>query len=148
MGTTTFEPDSTGDWSPVPLRIALALSMLVHGLGNLGVGPSGPGSLDAFAEFLGTAAGIPMPSVFAIVVTVVEVGGGIALLLGVLTRYVAVLIAFDMAVAMVTVHLPNGYPVSNGGVELALTLFLIAVALALTGGGKLSLERAVFGREH
>jgi putative oxidoreductase len=147
MSTVSRTLESYADWSVVPLRIALALPMLVHGLGNVGVGPAGPGSIGQFAQFLDSQ-GLPLASVFAVVVTITEVGGGAAVLLGVLTRYAAAAIAIDMLLATLVVHVPNGYLVRNGGVELALTLFLIAVAIVITGAGeRLSLERAVTGTE-
>jgi uncharacterized membrane protein YphA (DoxX/SURF4 family) len=63
MSTVSRTLESYADWSVVPLRIALALPMLVHGLGNVGVGPAGPGSIGQFAQFLDSQ-GIPLASVF------------------------------------------------------------------------------------
>jgi putative oxidoreductase len=91
--------------------------------------------------------GIPVAIVFAWIVTIVELGGGLLILAGVLTRYAALLFAVDMAVATVLVHLPNGFLASDGGVELTLVLFLVAIALALQGAGPLSLERELRGEE-
>jgi putative oxidoreductase len=138
--------DPLSKFSTVPLRIALAVPMVIHGLGKLGIGPAGPGSIDAFAGFLGSL-GVPAAGIFAVIVTAVEVGGGLAVLLGVATRYAAALIAIDMLVATLVVHVPNGYLVADGGIELSSTLMLLAVALVLTGAGPLSLERAVLGEE-
>jgi len=137
--------DRYRDWSTVPLRIALALPLLVHGLGNVGIGVAGPGSILEFAQFLENAAGVPFPVIGAAIVTAVEIVGGFAILVGLFTRYIAAIVAFEMLVATVTVHLPNGYLVVQDGppgVELSLTLFLIAIALVLTDSGpKLSLDR-------
>jgi len=140
--------DPYREWNTVFIRIAIALPLLIHGLGNVGVGPAGPGSIGAFATFLGNV-GIPAAGLFAPIVTFVEVVGGLAILLGIFTRYAALLATIDMAVATVLVHAENGYLIRNGGVELSLTLLLLAVALVLAGNGRhLSLERALFGREH
>jgi len=86
-------------------------------------------------------AGIPLPHIAAIVVTLVELGGGIALILGIFTRYAALLLAVDMAVAVGKVHLRNGFFLSKGGYEYALTLLAACVALALTGPGSFALAK-------
>ena len=143
MSSTT----RTVHWGPLPLRVGVGLVMLVHGLGKLDVGPlaNGAGVLGV-AGFFGSL-GIPAPLAFAWLVTLVEAGGGLLLLLGLLTRYAAALVAVDMAVATVLVHLPNGFGVSTGGYEFTLLLTLAAVSVVLSGPGRLSLEYALFGRE-
>jgi putative oxidoreductase len=69
-----------------------------------------------------------------------QVAGGLALLLGVLTRLGATCIAIVMLGAIFTVHLPHGFNVGDGGAEYALTQFLVAIALLLTGPGAYSLS--------
>ena len=84
--------------------------------------------------------GIPLPQVSAIVVTLVEFAGGIALILGVVTRWAAVLLAIDMAVAVGKVHLHGGFFLPRG-YEFALTLLAACVALSLAGPGSPALKR-------
>jgi putative oxidoreductase len=72
-----------------------------------------------------------------------EFFGGIALLIGLLTRPAAVVLAFTMIVAILTVHISNGLFMSNNGYEFGLTLLAISVALAFSGGGRFSLDRAL-----
>jgi len=128
------------------LRLAIGLVLLVHGAGKLlGVGPTAT-DLAQFAGFLGSL-GVPLPSVFAPVVGVVETVGGLFVLVGVATRYAAVLIAADMLVATVLVHLPRGFSVSNGGYEFTLTLFLVSLSLVFLGPGAFSIERSVLDGE-
>ena len=76
----------------------------------------------------------------AVVVTLLELLGGLALILGLGTRIVGALLAIDMLVAMFTVHISNGFFVSNGGVELVLILFTAAVSFSLAGAGSLSID--------
>src|SRR5581483_9192027 len=86
-------------------------------------------------------AGIPLPYPSAILVTLVEFAGGIALVLGIATRWVAVLLAINMAVAVLKVHLHNGFFLNKGGYEFALTLLAANVALALAGPGSPTLSK-------
>ncbi len=76
----------------------------------------------------------------AIVVTLVELVGGIALILGAFTRIAALLVAIDVLVAFFLVHMPNGFFASNGGVELVLILATVGVALVLTGPGAMAVD--------
>jgi putative oxidoreductase len=83
---------------------------------------------------------LPLPLVSAALVTLVEVLGGIALLLGWFTRLTAALLAIDMLVAVLVVYFEPAF--FKGGVELPLTLLAICVALALSGPGAASLDGA------
>lgn len=133
---------------PLPLRIGIGTIMTVHGLGKLGIGPAAtPEGIGGFAGFL-VSLGVPLPSVAAWVVTMVELVGGLLLLVGLFVRYAAVLIAADMVVATLLVHLPNGFAVSDGGYEFTFLLALASISLVLSGPGVLSLERALLGGEY
>lgn len=146
-GTTTLSLVHRGRaLAPTVMRLALGIAFVVAGAGKLlGVGPKA-GSVGGFAGFLASL-GVPAPGLMAWVVALVELGGGILLLLGLFVRIAALGLAIDMLVATVIVHVPNGYLVSNGGYELTLTLMLLSVAVVLSGPGMLSLETALFGRE-
>ena len=84
--------------------------------------------------------GIPLPLFAAIVVTLVEFLGGIALILGLATRWASLLLAFDMVGAMYFVHWKNGFYMSHGGYEYALTLLAACIALMLNGAGALGID--------
>jgi len=117
------------------LRIMVGIVFTAHGAQKLFV--LGIGAVTHMFHGLG----IPWPHIAAIVVTLVEFVGGIALILGLLTRYAALLLAIDMAVAVGKVHLHNGFFLNKGGYEYALTLLAASVALALTGPGSPALGR-------
>ena len=104
------------DLALLVLRLVLGAVMLAHGLPKV-TGFAGTASFFA-------SAGIPFPTLAAAYAAIVEVGGGILLLLG-----VAVDIAF--------VHLKNGFT-GQGGYEFPLTLLAVAVGLALAGPGAYS----------
>ena len=74
---------------------------------------------------------------------VLEVFGGLAIALGVLTRPVAVVLALEMLIAYFYAHFPQGaFPVQNGG-ELALLYASVWVFLAGNGAGPFSVDRAL-----
>jgi putative oxidoreductase len=91
--------------------------------------------------------GVPAAEIAAPAVAVLELAGGIALIVGILTRVVAALLAVDMLGALFLVHAPAGIFASAGGYELVLVLAAAALAVALTGAGRISVDRALFGRK-
>ncbi|KYH27513.1 DoxX [Halalkalicoccus paucihalophilus] len=133
-------------WSPLFIRIALGIVFLVAGIGKVfAVGPKATG-MAGFAGFLASLS-VPMPTLFAWLVGLLELVGGLLLLVGLFTRYAAVLLAIDMLVATWLVHLPSGFAVGNGGYEYTLVLALVSIALVFSGPGRLALEYAIFDHE-
>jgi putative oxidoreductase len=90
--------------------------------------------------------GIPLPSVMSVVLMAVEFLGGAALVLGLLTRWAAALNGFDMVVAILAVHLKNGF-FNPMGFEYPLTLLAACIALAVIGPGAGSVDGALAKRE-
>src|SRR5438132_1015519 len=91
-----------------------------------------------------------IPAPLAVAAFLVEFLGGLALLAGVYTRWVALLAAAQMVVAAILVHLPNGFflnwtnvPNKGHGIEYNLLLIGAALALAIIGGGRLSVDGAL-----
>lgn len=122
------------EWATLILRVVLGIVFAVHGGQKLFLM-----GFEGVAGFFGML-GIPMPFIAAIFVTLLELVGGIALILGIGTRYVSALLVVNMLVAMLLVHLPNGFFVSDNGYELVLTLAAGALYFAMTGAGALSLD--------
>ena len=118
------------------LRIGAGLLFFMHGAPKLfgwfgGMGPEG-GTAELFS-LMGLAG-------------VLEVFGGLAIALGVLTRPVAVVLALEMIVAYVQAHMPRGgAPVENQG-ELALLYMLIWMFVAVNGPGGFSLDGLIAAR--
>jgi len=82
--------------------------------------------------------GFPMPTVFAVILITVEFLGGILLITGLATRGPAVLLAVDMLVAIITMHMKHGFFASAGGIELPFTVLGALICLAIAGGGSFS----------
>lgn len=93
-----------------------------------------------------TQMGVPAADLVAPIVATLELVGGIALILGLATRPIAILLALNMVGAIALVHAPAGIFVEAGGFELVLMLGASALAVALAGPGKFSLDNALFGR--
>jgi len=83
--------------------------------------------------------GIPLPMVSGVVVTLVEFFGGLALVLGLLTPWAAALNACDMLVAVLVVHLRNGF-FAPRGFEYPLAMLAACIAVALAGPGAAALD--------
>jgi len=115
------------------LRVVLGIVFLMHGYQKLfQMGFHGVAGMF-------THMGIPLPFVSAVIVTLVEFVGGILLIAGVAVRIAASLIAIDMLVAVLTVHMKHGFFVPSG-IELPLTLLAAAICLAIAGGGAMQLR--------
>ena len=123
-------------WGLTILRVVVGLVFFVHGFQKLFL--MGFGGVAGMMEGLG----VPAPGLFAVILTLVELLGGLALILGLFTRLAAIPLAVDMLVATLMVHLPNGFSVlPNGGYEFTLVLLAASVALAVAGPGEAALDR-------
>ena len=120
-------------WGITVLRVVVGMVFLVHGGQKLFVFGFG-----GVAAFLGQV-GIPAPGLAAVILTAVEFLGGLALLLGLFTRWAAIPLAMVMLVAILAVHLKAGFFLPDG-YEFALTLLGANVALALLGSGEASVD--------
>jgi putative oxidoreductase len=125
-------PPSRIDSALLILRIVSALVFFYHGSAILFGAFGGPGP-QRFAGFLHA------PVLIGYLVGLAQFLGALAMLTGVFIRLGAASIAVVMLGAIFLVHWKNGFDVSKGGIEFALTQLLIAVALLLTGAGKYSL---------
>ncbi len=97
---------------------------------------SGPA---AFSQALGSM-GVPAPELAATASGIAELGGGVALALGAATPVAAAVVAGNMAVAVRKAHWKTGF-YGAGGYEFAMLLGAAAVAIGLSGPGRISVDR-------
>jgi putative oxidoreductase len=130
----------------VPLRLVVGFGFLAHGWAKWSRGPAG------FAKLLAQI-GAPLPDLTSWVVTLIEIGGGIALLLGALVAVVSVPLIVSMLVAMFTVQgrfgfssvntiglTPSGPVFGPPGYEINLLYIGALLALALLGPSAWSVD--------
>lgn len=134
-------PAAVQDVVLLVVRVGLGIVLVAHGWQKVSEGGLS-GTADGFA-----AMGIPLPTAAAAFAIAVELGGGIALVVGALTPVVGVLVALTMAGAWWYAHRDGGLFVAEGGFEYVAVLGLLALALAAVGPGRLSID-GVLGRHH
>jgi putative oxidoreductase len=120
------------------VRAVLAAVFIYHG-GQKLFGIFGGYGIQGTAGWMASV-GIPFPVVSTVLAGGTEFFGGIVLLLGTGTRVAAIPMAFNMLVAIVTVH-HGAFDARAGGMEYPLTLAVVLAALALIGPGRLTVGR-------
>lgn len=130
---------SNQSWAFTIFRVVVGSVFLAHGLQKVFI-YGFHGVAGAFASM-----GVPVPAVTSVIVALVELLGGAALILGFLTRWAAILNGFDMFVAVLLVHLKNGF-FNPMGVEFPLTLLVACIVLAIHGPGAASVDGALAKR--
>jgi putative oxidoreductase len=130
--------------STLLLRITLAIVFFPHGAQKVFGWFGGHGFSGTMGFFTGS---LHVPAFFAFLAIVAEFAGSIALALGLFTRVAASGLAAVMAVAVAMAHWHYGFFMNwsgnqqGEGFEYHLLAIGLALALILTGGGKLSLDR-------
>ncbi|MFB0980349.1 MAG: DoxX family protein [Alteromonadaceae bacterium] len=120
------------------LRIPAAIIFIAHGAQKLfawfgGYGLEGTGQ---WMASIGLEPGYQM----ALIAGSAEFFGGIALLIGLMVRPAALVLAVTMLVAIYSVHFVNGLFMSANGYEFGLALLAISVSLVISGAGKFSVD--------
>jgi putative oxidoreductase len=128
---------TSSGWGATALRLAVGVVFLMHGGQKWFVY-----GLHNTSAAMGQM-GMPVPAVTGILITFLEFFGGLALILGLCTRWAAVLFVVEMLVAVLAVHFRNGFFLPHG-FEYAFMMLAASLALALEGSGKASLDRVLF----
>ena len=125
-------------WGATLLRVVLGVAMVYHGHGKV-IPAHGFAAhpLSALREYDRYVASLGLPGWLGYVSALTEFLGGILLLLGLLTRFAALMVAANMMVALCAVTMHRGYEASQYGLALA----AMAVMLVFTGGGAAAVDR-------
>jgi putative oxidoreductase len=134
------------DWALLPLRLIVGYGFMAHGIAKWSRGPA------AFSRLLDQI-GVPMPLATAWLVTLLEVFGGLAILVGLFVSLVSIPLIASTAVAMFTVQIRYGFSSVNTigltdsgpvfgppGYEINVLYIASLLALALLGPTRLSVD--------
>lgn len=123
------------------LRVVTGLIFAAHGAQKVFGWWGGPGPAGTRGWIGGM--GFRPAWLFAALVSLQELGGGLLLAFGFVTPLGALAVTASMVVAIAMVHWKNGFWNGNGGFEFNLALVSAAVALAATGPGRFSIDRVL-----
>jgi len=152
MSTNLLHGFAINRWPLLPLRLIVGFGFMEHGLAKLVKGP------DAFANIL-QAMGVPGPHFMAWSTIIVEILGGLAVILGLFVALASLPMAAVLLVAMFTVHLPYGFSsikleavtaagaqFGPPGYEVDLLYLACLAALVLGGPGPLAIAGLIIKR--
>ncbi|MFF9187169.1 DoxX family protein [Streptomyces rochei] len=128
--------------APAVARLVAGAVMMVHGIDKLVDGPAG------FGVFL-SGTSVPAPDVTAWAVTIGETAGGFFLVLGLLSRWTALLLTVHLCLAMALVNADTGFmtpqqgAASGSGIEFPLMTAAALLVVLLAGPGPLALDRVL-----
>ncbi len=138
MSSMNCVSKAVGPWAPLAIRLTLGIVFMAHGADKL-FGTFGGGGLEATASQF-EQLGLQPANVMAFMAGASELGGGLLVFLGLMTRLGALMIAGTMVVAILTVHGSNGLFARDNGFEYPLIALGAALTLMLSGGGMMSLD--------
>ena len=122
------------EYGLLPIRIMAGVTFVAHGLPKLFGVSQGYGFFQS----------LNLPPELFVPIALLEVIGGLAILLGILTRIASALLIIEMLGAILAVKLSKGF---IGGYEFELLLISIRLSLVIMGPGRISIENAVLKRE-
>ncbi|WP_221801310.1 DoxX family protein [Oceanobacter mangrovi] len=132
---------TTGGFAALALRVPVGIVLAAHGSQKL-FGWFGGYGLEGTGQWMASI-GLEPGYLMALLAGSAEFFGGLALVLGLLTRPAAIVTAFTMLVAIFSTHISNGLFLTNNGYEYALSLLAVTVALAIQGAGYFSLDNVL-----
>jgi putative oxidoreductase len=152
MSFNLFHRFAIDRWALIPVRLIVGFGFLEHGFAKLAKGP------DAFANIL-QAMAVPAPHFMAWATILVEILGGLAVILGAFVKLASLPMAAVLLVAMFTVHLPYGFSsiklqavtaagaqFGPPGYEVDLLYLACLATLVLGGSGPLAIDGLITKR--
>jgi putative oxidoreductase len=128
------------DIADTAVRVVIGYNLFMHGWVKLTV--MGAAGVGGFMAKSGLHPGIA----FAWAAIFLETIGALCIVFGLFTRFFAAALAIEMLIAMITVHWAHGFSYTKGGYEYVLLLGIVLFAIAIRGGGRYSIDRAI-GKE-
>lgn len=122
----------------------LALLLLRVGIGIVFIFHGYPKLFTRTHDIMAGFQHMGFPAFFVYIAGVLEFFGGIVLILGLFTRTAALLLAGEMAIAVLKVHLPQGPITDVKNYEFPMVLAVACFALATIGAGMISLDHAIY----
>ena len=132
---------TNNSYSALALRLPLGIIFAAHGAQKL-FGWFGGYGLEGTGQWMASI-GLEPGVLLAALSGSAEFFGGLFLILGLLTRPSALVLAVTMVVAIFSVHINNGLFMSNNGYEFGLALLAGAVSLMISGGGRASADSLI-----
>ncbi|MGV8836610.1 DoxX family protein [Cellvibrio sp.] len=132
---------TNNSFSALALRLPLGIIFAAHGAQKL-FGWFGGYGLDGTGKWMASI-GLEPGVLLAALSGSAEFFGGLFLILGLLTRPSALVLAVTMVVAIFSVHINNGLFMSNNGYEFGLALLAGALSLLISGGGRASADSII-----
>ncbi|MFC1704101.1 DoxX family protein [Candidatus Omnitrophota bacterium] len=122
-------------WALLPLRFGLGIMFVAHGLQKAFGLFGGPG-MEGFTNMI-AGLGLPFPTFMAYLAAYIELLGGLFLIIGLFLKLSAASLLAVIFVAMMKVHLPNGFFLMNGGIEYNIVIIAGCLTLIFAERGKL-----------
>lgn len=129
---------NSADVALLLIRLAVGSTMIAHGVNHW----VGGGRIEGTARWF-SGLGLRHGTVQAWMSVVVEIGAGVLLIVGLLSPYACAAVISVMLVAGILAHRPNGFFVFRDGYEYVMVLSLVALALAMLGPGRISLDHVL-----
>lgn len=117
-------------FAPLPIRIMTGIALIVHGIPRF----------ENLQGVQGFFASVGIPAELALPIALLEVNGGILLIIGLLTRITSILFIIQM-IGIILVVKTGGGITGEGGLEVELLLMAVSISLLLSGPGRISIER-------
>lgn len=123
------------------VRVLVGIIFIAHGSQKL-FGAFGGYGLEGTGQYMASL-GLTPGYLMALLSGSAEFFGGLGLVVGLLARPAAVVLAATLVVAIFSVHISNGLFMANNGYEFALALLGGVIAVLIEGAGRLSIDRTL-----
>jgi putative oxidoreductase len=132
---------SNAGFAALALRLPIGVIFTAHGAQKL-FGSFGGYGLEGTAQWMASI-GLAPGFLMALLAGSAEFFAGLMIIIGLLTRPAAIVLACTMVVAIFSVHLENGLFMANNGYEFGLALLAASVSLTFSGAGKWALDERI-----